>query len=376
VRSFETAVQAGIFFSIFLGLVVVLPVLTKKRAQCAFFCPFGAFQSLFNKISVFDIRIRGEKCADCISCRRDCPTLALDAESMKKGGTLISCMKCGACVDACRKDAAVWHIKGTGEDAPPERAAPDLRPRLSIVAPPPAARVEDAPPAPAGEVLRRWAADLAARARVEDGLSHPYHSDLASALAKSWDVEHTIEARGVSGYLAHAGENLAAFGRVWSRDAEAYGRTGETAVVDGRSERFRELAGLPPGPARDVLAQAEIGRQLRRAFSKGHVASVRVVQDREGRLESVELVSPSIDAALDREALAAVPAAVAKVPVPTDVLGGRERLATLWEFEIEVSISPPIPLVAVEFDEALGHLDLRVPLDRRIWKRVRLVAIE
>ena len=74
--------------------------------------------------------------------------------------------------------------------------------------------------------------------------------------------------------------------------------------------------------------------------------------------------------------LSLVLTAVAKVPVPPDVLAGRERLATVWEFEIEVSISPPIPLVAVEFDEALGHLDLRVPLDRRIWKRVRLVAIE
>jgi hypothetical protein len=103
---------------------------------------------------------------------------------------------------------------------------------------------------------------------------------------------------------------------------------------------------------------------------------VRVVQGRDGRLESVELVAPSIDAALDREALAAVPAAVAKVPVAPEVLAGRDRLATVWEFEIEVSISPPIPIVAVEFDEALGRLDLRVPLDRRIWKRVRLVAIE
>ncbi|MEK7405176.1 MAG: 4Fe-4S binding protein, partial [Acidobacteriota bacterium] len=44
VRSLETAVQAGIFLSLFAGLVVALPVLTKKRTQCAFFCPFGAFQ--------------------------------------------------------------------------------------------------------------------------------------------------------------------------------------------------------------------------------------------------------------------------------------------------------------------------------------------
>jgi ferredoxin-type protein NapH len=120
VRSFETALQAGIFVTIFLGLVVVLPLLTKRRTQCAFFCPFGAFQSLFNKVNVFDIRIDRDKCgtADCKLCQRNCPTLALDRQSLEAGGTLLSCMKCGACVDVCHKEAAVWHIKGTGLAAP------------------------------------------------------------------------------------------------------------------------------------------------------------------------------------------------------------------------------------------------------------------
>jgi ferredoxin len=31
-------------------------------------------------------------------------------------------MRCGACVDVCRKDAAVWHIKGTPVGVKPERA--------------------------------------------------------------------------------------------------------------------------------------------------------------------------------------------------------------------------------------------------------------
>ena len=34
----------------------------------------------------------------------------------------MSCMKCGACVDACARGAAVWHIKGTEVGASPERA--------------------------------------------------------------------------------------------------------------------------------------------------------------------------------------------------------------------------------------------------------------
>lgn len=122
INSLETAVQTGIFLTLFLGLVVVLPVLTKKRTQCAFFCPFGAFQSLFNKINVFDIRIDRGRCGDCVSCQRSCPILALDKQSVEAGGTLLSCMRCGACVDVCHKDAAVWHIKGAPVNSAPEKA--------------------------------------------------------------------------------------------------------------------------------------------------------------------------------------------------------------------------------------------------------------
>lgn len=122
VHSVETAVQMVIFISLFAALVAILPFLTKKRTQCAFFCPFGAFQSLFNKINLFEIRFDREKCVDCTLCQIACPTLALSAESIREGKTLINCMKCGACVDSCTKDAAVWHVKGTPVAVKPERA--------------------------------------------------------------------------------------------------------------------------------------------------------------------------------------------------------------------------------------------------------------
>ena len=122
VHSVETAIQMGIFITLFAGLVIVLPYLTKKRTQCGFFCPFGAFQSLFNKISLFEIRFDREKCVDCTLCRTMCPTMALSAESIREGKTLLNCMKCGACVDSCKKDAAVWHLKGTKVAVKPERA--------------------------------------------------------------------------------------------------------------------------------------------------------------------------------------------------------------------------------------------------------------
>lgn len=115
-------VQNGIFVALFAGLVIGLPLLTKKRTQCAFFCPFGAFQSIFNKTSVFDVKIDGTRCTPCLLCQKSCPTMSLTDESIARGETLMSCMKCGACVDACPKDAVVWHIRGTEVAVKPERA--------------------------------------------------------------------------------------------------------------------------------------------------------------------------------------------------------------------------------------------------------------
>ena len=115
-------VQNVIFILLFAGLVIVLPFLTKKRTQCSWFCPFGAFQSIFNKISIFEMRIDKERCKPCLVCQNACPNLSLSKESVARGETLLSCMKCGACVDACPRQAIVWHIKGTQIAWKPERA--------------------------------------------------------------------------------------------------------------------------------------------------------------------------------------------------------------------------------------------------------------
>jgi len=121
-RNVVGLIQNGIFIVLFAGLVIVLPLLTKKRTQCSFFCPFGAFQSIFNKTSVFDVKIDQSRCQPCVLCEKSCPTMSLNQQSITKGETLMSCMKCGACVDACPREAVVWHIRGTEVAVEPERA--------------------------------------------------------------------------------------------------------------------------------------------------------------------------------------------------------------------------------------------------------------
>jgi len=106
-------IQTIIFVSLFLALVVILPILTKKRTQCGLFCPFGAFQSFTNKINPFEIRINQEACIKCKRCIQICPAFSMTEETLKDGKARFTCIKCGKCVDNCPKGALLFHVKGT-----------------------------------------------------------------------------------------------------------------------------------------------------------------------------------------------------------------------------------------------------------------------
>ena len=113
IGSFYVLLTTLASMSLFAVLVIALPILTGKRTQCSIFCPFAASQSLTNKLNIFDVRIDKEKCNNCLSCIRHCPTLSIDSESLKKGKTLMTCTKCGRCIDICKNQAIFYHIKGT-----------------------------------------------------------------------------------------------------------------------------------------------------------------------------------------------------------------------------------------------------------------------
>ncbi len=113
VTSFKILVQTIIFVSLFIALVVVLPLLTKRRTQCSLFCPFGAMQGLTNRINAFAVRIDPDRCIKCKRCVAACPTFSMTEESLQAGRASLSCMKCGTCVDVCPKGAPSFHVRGT-----------------------------------------------------------------------------------------------------------------------------------------------------------------------------------------------------------------------------------------------------------------------
>jgi len=112
VTSVESAAKAGVFLTLFGGLVVILPVMTRKRTQCSFLCPLGAVNTLSNKITPFTLKIDKNTCSECFKCVEVCPLFALTPEDIKAGNVSIFCSKCGKCVDVCSRKAIHYGIKG------------------------------------------------------------------------------------------------------------------------------------------------------------------------------------------------------------------------------------------------------------------------
>jgi hypothetical protein len=210
------------------------------------------------------------------------------------------------------------------------------------------------------------------RGRVDRGLVHPYFSELGKSLLKNWDAERAVSAKGLEGFLKQTRGNSKEWMRVWSERASAYANTG--SALD--SETPEAYDRLPPGGDPTLEARRTLRRQMKEQFRATRRATVRVVQDTEGKLLSVELVTPSNDMQIDREAVADIRAAAASLPVPPpEALQGRTQLVSLWQIELIISISPPVPTVSIEFDAEMKLTDLRMPLDRRLYKRVRLLEV-
>lgn len=117
VNSFIRVLQTFLFVGLWVLLVAVVPLLSKKRSQCGLFCPMGAFLSLTSRINLFDVRIDRDTCTDCLRCVGACPTFALTPETVALGRPRITCSKCGACFEACPARAIGFSLKGVSYTA-------------------------------------------------------------------------------------------------------------------------------------------------------------------------------------------------------------------------------------------------------------------
>lgn len=81
------------------------------RLFCRFVCPLGALYGLFNRISLFGVKIEEPKCTHCNLCVNKCKM------DIKKVGDA-ECIACGECVSVCPTGAIKW--KGV-----PKKETPD-----------------------------------------------------------------------------------------------------------------------------------------------------------------------------------------------------------------------------------------------------------
>ena len=103
-------------FSILLS-VIALSVLF-YRPFCKWLCPLGAFYALFNRVSLFQMKVDKNKCVSCGKCARACK---MDVD-VTKTPNHTECIRCGMCTRACPTNAVCFRY-GFGDGKEKENAA-------------------------------------------------------------------------------------------------------------------------------------------------------------------------------------------------------------------------------------------------------------
>jgi len=106
--------------SILVGCIFVF------RLFCRFLCPLGALYGLFNRISLFGIKLDRSKCVDCNKCIAHCQ---MDIRHVGDP----ECISCGECAAVCPTGAIQWkggNILVKKNEASPAPAKPQGKKRL------------------------------------------------------------------------------------------------------------------------------------------------------------------------------------------------------------------------------------------------------
>ena len=87
------------------------------RLFCRFLCPLGALYGLFNRISVFGVKVDEDKCTHCNLCVSHCKV------DIRKVGDQ-ECVSCGECIPVCPTQAISWKgIRKQPADSPKTKKA-------------------------------------------------------------------------------------------------------------------------------------------------------------------------------------------------------------------------------------------------------------
>ena len=103
-------------FSILLSVIVLSVVF--YRPFCKWLCPLGAFYALFNRVSLFQMKVDKSKCVSCGKCARACK---MDVD-VTKTPNHTECIRCGMCIRACPTNAVCFRYGfGDGKEKKTQR---------------------------------------------------------------------------------------------------------------------------------------------------------------------------------------------------------------------------------------------------------------
>ncbi len=116
-------IHMGTLAGTLVGMVLV------ARFWCRYLCPMGALLSLFNRVSLFGLRVEGERCTACGVCGRVCP---MGIEPHRDINST-DCIKCGRCVTGCPTRALSLGFSLPGKEGRDPLRRPRARPRADGV---------------------------------------------------------------------------------------------------------------------------------------------------------------------------------------------------------------------------------------------------
>lgn len=101
---------AGALFHWKIGVLFVILVLSMviHRPFCKYFCPLGAFYSLFNRFSFCQLYWDESKCTGCKTCEQSCPMNV----AVTKNCNSRECIRCGKCKSVCPAGAISFGFIG------------------------------------------------------------------------------------------------------------------------------------------------------------------------------------------------------------------------------------------------------------------------
>lgn len=108
-RTGDLKALVGWNFYMKIGILVsvVLLAIPVKRVFCRVLCPIGAIYAVFNRLSLFKLKVEKTKCIECNSCQMVCP---MDVPVWQSPNNT-DCIRCLDCVKKCPTRALKYGIR-------------------------------------------------------------------------------------------------------------------------------------------------------------------------------------------------------------------------------------------------------------------------